>query len=407
MTRRSEREDQVLQNSPADPTVTVKFLHPTLLKNIHDTLSNCYWFKRDLESFLLRAGISQETLKKTRIRSGNATKKRATRALLIEFASDLSNGKTAIAAIVRGLLDQDPDFPHLQSEPLREQRDYVKFSLSRLKTILANDAERATPYRAVQMHLFAETIHSTPRFEAPHSIVEASALERARFRCELCYCPYDAHSFSYHQAPSILPETQERLTVLCGDCNDTFSRLERLILWPSTETLEQYDADTFDYHDRATWPLISDSTVDLQWAEELGLDAWSDYCPECGSLYLDDEVLAPDVICHGCGSTAIGTAFDYETLNLSEHVNMGKPGWRTYQRRLQTDEWRDLARSIKLRDGRCIMCSTDIDLAVHHRTYTRYRRESLDDLVTLCRPCHDLFHFARDVYESPKETSQD
>ena len=31
-------------------------------------------------------------------------------------------------------------------------------------------------------------------------------------------------------------------------------------------------------------------------------------------------------------------------------------------------------------------------MVVHHLTYERARHESLDDLVTLCRGCHDGYH---------------
>jgi 5-methylcytosine-specific restriction endonuclease McrA len=44
------------------------------------------------------------------------------------------------------------------------------------------------------------------------------------------------------------------------------------------------------------------------------------------------------------------------------------------------------------RDDSCRVCGSKESLDVHHRTY-RYRgEERMEDLITLCRPCHELFH---------------
>jgi hypothetical protein len=42
---------------------------------------------------------------------------------------------------------------------------------------------------------------------------------------------------------------------------------------------------------------------------------------------------------------------------------------------------------------RCAHCrTTDASLDVHHKTYDRFGNERLDDLIALCRPCHDVVH---------------
>ena len=78
----------------------------------------------------------------------------------------------------------------------------------------------------------------------------------------------------------------------------------------------------------------------------------------------------------------------YETL-LTEYRT------RPYAERRQTREWAALKRQIHRRDGyRCRLCGRhDVQLHVHHRTYATYAEERLVDLITLCRSCHEHFHF--------------
>jgi 5-methylcytosine-specific restriction endonuclease McrA len=68
---------------------------------------------------------------------------------------------------------------------------------------------------------------------------------------------------------------------------------------------------------------------------------------------------------------------------------------RPYADRRQTQEWKVLKRQIHRRDGyRCRLCGRDgAQLHVHHRTYATYAEERLEDLITLCRSCHEHFHF--------------
>jgi 5-methylcytosine-specific restriction endonuclease McrA len=49
---------------------------------------------------------------------------------------------------------------------------------------------------------------------------------------------------------------------------------------------------------------------------------------------------------------------------------------------------------IHRRDGyRCRFCNRNNGpLHVHHRTYATYAEERLEDLLTLCRGCHEYFH---------------
>jgi 5-methylcytosine-specific restriction endonuclease McrA len=68
---------------------------------------------------------------------------------------------------------------------------------------------------------------------------------------------------------------------------------------------------------------------------------------------------------------------------------------RPYADRRTTREWMVLKRQVHRRDGyRCRLCGCDGNqLHVHHRTYTTYAEERLEDLITLCQGCHAHFHF--------------
>jgi 5-methylcytosine-specific restriction endonuclease McrA len=66
-----------------------------------------------------------------------------------------------------------------------------------------------------------------------------------------------------------------------------------------------------------------------------------------------------------------------------------------YRDYLRTPEWRAVRERALMRDGhRCRLCNAPDNLNVHHRTYARRGDESLEDLTTLCRGCHEHFHGA-------------
>lgn len=65
-----------------------------------------------------------------------------------------------------------------------------------------------------------------------------------------------------------------------------------------------------------------------------------------------------------------------------------------YHEYLQTPEWQQMRKS-KVRSAgfRCQRCFwRDRKLDVHHLTYERRGAEHRDDLIVLCRPCHEAEH---------------
>lgn len=65
----------------------------------------------------------------------------------------------------------------------------------------------------------------------------------------------------------------------------------------------------------------------------------------------------------------------------------------------RSPEWRAIRMEALGRDGfACAVCGATTDRArieVHHRTYERFGHEDVDDLLTLCQPCHAKVHNGR------------
>jgi len=64
-----------------------------------------------------------------------------------------------------------------------------------------------------------------------------------------------------------------------------------------------------------------------------------------------------------------------------------------YPEYLGSDEW-SVKREYMLRRAghRCQVCNSEGPLDIHHRTYERTGHEVPDDLIALCRACHQSFH---------------
>jgi 5-methylcytosine-specific restriction endonuclease McrA len=64
-----------------------------------------------------------------------------------------------------------------------------------------------------------------------------------------------------------------------------------------------------------------------------------------------------------------------------------------YRRYLKSAAWQAKRAQVILRDrGQCRCCGSRYKLEVHHKTYIRFGRERLSDLVTLCQLCHTHKH---------------
>lgn len=73
-------------------------------------------------------------------------------------------------------------------------------------------------------------------------------------------------------------------------------------------------------------------------------------------------------------SAAGATVTDYDTYLASEH-------WQQVRRR-----------ALWTWDYRCAVCNSAQFVDVHHRTYKRLGRERWNDVIVLCRTCHENYH---------------
>lgn len=66
----------------------------------------------------------------------------------------------------------------------------------------------------------------------------------------------------------------------------------------------------------------------------------------------------------------------------------------TYPEYLKSSQWRKLKlQALRYAGYRCQVCNFNGDLNVHHRAYPEcFGYEPVNDLVVLCRNCHNLFH---------------
>lgn len=67
----------------------------------------------------------------------------------------------------------------------------------------------------------------------------------------------------------------------------------------------------------------------------------------------------------------------------------------TYQEWLKTKYWYEVKKLVFARDGKiCRICKSEKNLEVHHDTYKNHFQEHrhLEDLMVLCRTCHQDFH---------------
>ena len=66
---------------------------------------------------------------------------------------------------------------------------------------------------------------------------------------------------------------------------------------------------------------------------------------------------------------------------------------REYRRYLRTEGWKERRKvALDRAGGFCEDCGARGNLDVHHRTYVRKGAERPEDLVALCRECHDERH---------------
>jgi phage terminase large subunit GpA-like protein len=71
---------------------------------------------------------------------------------------------------------------------------------------------------------------------------------------------------------------------------------------------------------------------------------------------------------------------------------MKKKLTQEYLSYIQSSDWFKKAQRIRDRDVVCQGCGSEKNLDVHHKTYKRFKHESDEDLILICRQCHEQIH---------------
>ena len=84
-------------------------------------------------------------------------------------------------------------------------------------------------------------------------------------------------------------------------------------------------------------------------------------------------------------------------ISNDEALEKFKPESRKrYEKHLSSDQFAQLKRDRLIIDNfKCQICSATVDLSTshcHHITYIRLGKESLSDVSTLCKECHEKLH---------------
>ena len=104
--------------------------------------------------------------------------------------------------------------------------------------------------------------------------------------------------------------------------------------------------------------------------------------------------LLSEMLCESC---AQGLQHCHEQQlraeRLALHARRTELSRMRFEEYLKTPEWKTRRSRALIRAGnRCQVCTNTDRLEVHHRSYERFGDELLEDLVVMCRKCHQHFH---------------
>lgn len=342
---------------------------------------------------------------------------------MIQSLVKLANGKQILDQMLCRILSPDgklqQSLQQLNQIPkAQNQIRYAKSALKKLKDFYPAILDAKEP--PLQLELpgfkpFTSALASVDGTVFVYSYDSCSSETRKTFeqfayddadrRCQACNAPHSMKRPLIIHQRSELRSSGRPLTVLCSECHVTFAETARLAAHPGN--IYQYDSDNFDKLDKSTWLMTSTSTTHIEWAEDFDLEEWSDYCPFCGSLNLHENTSY--VVCISCGENSLKTERNDLLLqrHLAKQAAHSEPKLPEHPREYPSrdayrasPEWAVRQAETKKRDGvRCIICNGASDLSAHHRNYEREYNEHPADLMTLCQPCHDAFHFNRDLWK--------
>ena len=92
----------------------------------------------------------------------------------------------------------------------------------------------------------------------------------------------------------------------------------------------------------------------------------------------------------------------YETVRRAHNKKRHDLFWQYH--RIYTNEsirWKLLrAKLLTQTNYECASCQSKQVLQLHHRHYLTLGCESIDDVIVLCKKCHEMLHIAKDVLRS-------
>jgi len=129
-----------------------------------------------------------------------------------------------------------------------------------------------------------------------------------------------------------------------------------------------------------------------------GLIRYREFCPCCMSGRVrNDAGVGLKRAVKDFGSIRVSRAIEYEemtSLKVTERLPIARQ-WRRrifYLEHLASEKWQRMRAEVISRDkGRCTCGAKGTD--VHHLTYENLGQEELEDLILLCRSCHQKEHF--------------
>lgn len=73
--------------------------------------------------------------------------------------------------------------------------------------------------------------------------------------------------------------------------------------------------------------------------------------------------------------------------------------WSNYQAYMKSDAWKEKRKMALIRDNyTCQICLDSQAEQVHHLSYDNFGNEPLEDLLSVCKPCHDYLHELKDEF---------
>ncbi len=98
------------------------------------------------------------------------------------------------------------------------------------------------------------------------------------------------------------------------------------------------------------------------------------------------------------GSSIVEYDYYIDGVMYKTYTEKPKKKYVKYVDYLTSNDWKIIRGNIIKRDNyKCRICSNEENLRVHHLTYQNIFNEKDDDLITLCKECHEKEHIKIEI----------